>query len=165
MAYNGNIKTGDQSYGLLQINMIGALGVQRLKMFGISDYSQLFNPLTNMQAAYILWGGNDANFNTAWYINRSGPPNYYMEKYQANLPAAQAAAAQVEGTPVSTDPSVNPSDSTSTAPGDSGTPIDPSQAPTDTTGAPTVDLSSVNWTAVGLVGVGAAILAYLLGNR
>src|SRR5436309_1930739 len=63
-AFNG---TGpDQSYGLWQINMIGNLGPARLQQFGIASNDALFDPLTNAQAAYKIWAGNDANLNTAW---------------------------------------------------------------------------------------------------
>ena len=33
MAYNGNSKTGDSSYGIFQINMLGNLGDDRKEKF------------------------------------------------------------------------------------------------------------------------------------
>jgi len=33
MAYNGNRKTGDSSYGIFQINMLGELGIDRKEKF------------------------------------------------------------------------------------------------------------------------------------
>lgn len=65
-AYNGNSATGDNSYGLWQINMYGALGQSRLQQLGISDPAQLLDPAVNAQAAYTIWAGSDQNFNTAW---------------------------------------------------------------------------------------------------
>ena len=100
-AYNGNSATGDSSYGLWQINMIGSLGPARMQQFGITDPSQLLDPATNAKAAYAIWAGNDANLNTAWYINQPG----YAEGYQQYVPQAEAAAAQVDGSaPSWTDP-------------------------------------------------------------
>jgi len=54
-AYNGNAGTGDASYGLMQINMLGGLGPARLEQFGLSSYDQLLDPQTNMNAAFTLY--------------------------------------------------------------------------------------------------------------
>src|SRR3954465_3981494 len=54
-AHNDNPKTGDESYGLWQINMIGKLGPARRKAFGITDNKQLFDPATNAKAAHIIY--------------------------------------------------------------------------------------------------------------
>jgi hypothetical protein len=60
MAHNQNSKTGDNSYGLFQINMIGEIGPARLEQYGLSNNEELFDPLTNARIAYILSeGGND----------------------------------------------------------------------------------------------------------
>jgi hypothetical protein len=59
-AHNQNSNTGDNSYGLFQINMIGSLGPARREQFGLNDNEDLFNPLTNAAIAYIISdGGND----------------------------------------------------------------------------------------------------------
>ena len=59
-AYNGNTKTGDQSYGLFQINMLGALGPDRRKTFGLSSNQDLLDPATNAKVAYTMsHGGTD----------------------------------------------------------------------------------------------------------
>ena len=53
-AHNPNASTGDNSYGLFQINMIGNLGPARLKEFadlGVSSYEDLKDPWKNVQAA------------------------------------------------------------------------------------------------------------------
>jgi len=57
MAHNQNSKTGDNSYGLFQINMIGSLGPARLKQFGLDKNEDLFNPLTNAEIAYTMSNG------------------------------------------------------------------------------------------------------------
>lgn len=86
-AFNGNRGTGDQSYGLTQINMLGSMGPDRLGMFGISSADQLFDPQTNLNAAFKLyqasgnslrpWGGYKGKSNT----------------FNTDLNAAQAAVS------------------------------------------------------------------------
>ena len=55
--YNGNTKTGDQSYGLFQINMLGSMGPDRRKKFGLSSNQDLFDPATNARVAYAMSNG------------------------------------------------------------------------------------------------------------
>ncbi len=50
-AHNTNASTGDNSYGLWQINMLGAMGPDRRKAFGIKSNDELFDPATNARAA------------------------------------------------------------------------------------------------------------------
>lgn len=52
-----NPKNKDLSYGLMQINMKGAMGPDRRRQFGISKNEDLLNPLTNARAAWIVSGG------------------------------------------------------------------------------------------------------------
>lgn len=59
-AYNGNTGTGDRSYGLFQINMLGNMGPTRSRQFGLSSYNDLFDPVRNARAAYLMSkGGTD----------------------------------------------------------------------------------------------------------
>lgn len=92
--FNGDASTGDRSYGLWQINMFAGLAAQRLKLFGITDEKQLFDPATNAHAAFVLWGGSMKNLSTAWYIDH---PGLYQTRYESHLPAAQAAAIAAGG--------------------------------------------------------------------
>lgn len=69
-AYNGNRATGDNSYGLFQINMIGNLGADRREAFNLKSNKDLFNPLTNAKAAYKMSAGGK-NW-SAWDIDSSG---------------------------------------------------------------------------------------------
>lgn len=55
MAYNPKRSTGDDSYGLFQINMLGKMGPWRQKLFGIGSYDSLFDPTTNVQSAKKLY--------------------------------------------------------------------------------------------------------------
>lgn len=96
----GTLGVVEDSYGLWQINALGNAGL--LTQMGITP-AQLYDPATNAAAAFRLWNGSAANLNTAWSINKSGPPYYYQEKYQQYLPAAQLAQARVEGTAVVAD--------------------------------------------------------------
>jgi hypothetical protein len=63
--YNGNTDTGDSSYGLFQINMIGNLGPARRDKFNLNANSDLLNPVKNAQIAYHMSdGGKDWS---AWH--------------------------------------------------------------------------------------------------
>jgi hypothetical protein len=70
-SHNGNSNTGDNSYGLFQINMIGALGEDRRERFDLKQNSDLWNPVLNAEIAYHMSGGGQ-DFG-AWGIG----PNAY----------------------------------------------------------------------------------------
>ena len=57
MAHNKNSNTGDNSYGLFQINMIGSLGPARLEQYKLNSNDELFDPLTNAKIAYHMSNG------------------------------------------------------------------------------------------------------------
>ena len=57
LAFNGNTKTGDTSFGIFQINMIGMLGPDRREKYGINFSSELLNPVINAQVAYHMSAG------------------------------------------------------------------------------------------------------------
>jgi len=57
LAYNGNRKTGDSSYGLFQINMLGNLGPERLEKFDLKSNRELFDPVTNAEITYYMTNG------------------------------------------------------------------------------------------------------------
>jgi hypothetical protein len=56
-SHNDNPKTGDNSYGLFQINMIGSLGPARLEQYGLETNKDLFNPLVNARIAFQMSDG------------------------------------------------------------------------------------------------------------
>lgn len=56
-AHNDNPNTGDNSYGLFQINMRGSMGPDRLQKYGLSSYEDLFDPYTNATVAYQMSNG------------------------------------------------------------------------------------------------------------
>ena len=80
-AHNLSRSTGDNSYGLWQINMIDTMGPARIKQFGIRRNEDLFEPGANAKAARKVHG--DQGFG-AWSVYRSGA-------YLQYLPAARRA--------------------------------------------------------------------------
>ena len=59
LAFNGNHKTGDSSYGMFQINMIDTLGPDRRDKFDLDSNAELFNPVKNAEIAYYMSNGGD----------------------------------------------------------------------------------------------------------
>jgi hypothetical protein len=59
LAYNGNHKTGDSSFGMFQINMIDDLGPDRRTKFDLQSNAELFNPVKNAEIAYYMTSGGD----------------------------------------------------------------------------------------------------------
>jgi hypothetical protein len=68
LAFNGNSLTGDNSYGIFQINMINSLGEDRRTKFDLEHNADLFNPVKNAQIAkHMSKGGLDW---TSWHIGK-----------------------------------------------------------------------------------------------
>jgi hypothetical protein len=60
MALNDNKSTGDKSYGIFQINMLGELGIKRKEKFDLVSNKELFDPVTNAEITYYMTkGGKD----------------------------------------------------------------------------------------------------------
>ncbi len=57
LAYNGNRNTGDSSYGIFQINMLGNLGVARKEKFDLRSNVLLFDPVINAEITYYMTNG------------------------------------------------------------------------------------------------------------
>jgi hypothetical protein len=66
LAFNGNTRTGDSSYGIFQINMIGGLGVVRRDKYDLNSNKDLFDPVVNAEIAYHMSNGGEDW--TAWKI-------------------------------------------------------------------------------------------------
>jgi spore coat assembly protein SafA len=88
-AFNGNAGTGDKSYGLTQINMIGKLGEARREQLGLTSNDQLFDPLTNAKAAYAI--SNNGTDLSPW-----GAYKGESNTYNTDVGAARAAVQQAE---------------------------------------------------------------------
>lgn len=89
-AHNPNRSTGDNSFGIWQINMLDGMGPERRKQFGIGRNEELFNPVVNAKAARQIymsqgWG--------AWSVTRpyKGEPARYLQY----LPEARKALQTV----------------------------------------------------------------------
>jgi hypothetical protein len=91
-AHNPNAATGDDSYGLWQINMLGAMGPKRRAKFGLNRNEDLYDPTTNAMAALIM--AREARGYKDWTTFKSG----------AFLPYLAAARAGAKG-----DAAANPS--------------------------------------------------------
>lgn len=74
----------DNSYGLWQINMLGALGPERRRQFGISSNEALYDPATNARAAFKVFMDAGNSFRP-WSVYTSG-------SYLRHLSAATAGA-------------------------------------------------------------------------
>lgn len=79
-AHNHNVKTGDDSWGLAQINMLGAMGPERRQQYGLRSNEQLADPMTNLRVAHGLSGGGK-NF-TPWSTYKSGAYKQYLGQAQ-----------------------------------------------------------------------------------
>ncbi|MGJ0505230.1 MAG: transglycosylase SLT domain-containing protein [Methylocystis sp.] len=87
-AHNRNARTGDNSYGLWQINMLGRMGPQRRRRFGISSNADLLNPEVNARIALKMH--RMARGYRDWGAFRSGLHRRYL------------AGARARGGPVHT---------------------------------------------------------------
>lgn len=101
MAHNPNAATGDDSYGLWQINMIGSMGPRRRVLFGITSNEKLYDPVTNANAMVKLYLNKGRSF-------RDWTGSYNNGKYKLHLDKARAAVknrkkfATVENAPTQT---------------------------------------------------------------
>lgn len=85
-AHNPNRSTGDNSFGLWQINMIDALGPERARALGIKDYEQLKDPNVNARGMKMILASQGLN---AWSVFRNGTHRQY-------LPEARRAYAELK---------------------------------------------------------------------
>ena len=82
--YNPKGSTED-SYGLWQINMDPKYRDERLSMFGISSVEELYDPVTNVKAAKIIY---DLQGYNAW-------TTYGGKRYEDNLKDARSVAPSI----------------------------------------------------------------------
>ena len=78
-SHNKNRETGDNSYGLFQINMIDSLGPARRKQFGLSSNEELFDPVRNAKIAYFMSNGGE---NWSAWGGISERVLYFMSKFE-----------------------------------------------------------------------------------
>ena len=83
LAHNYNPHTGDNSYGIFQINLYGALKY-RVKAYGLKSAHELTNPVRNAEIAYELSsGGTDWS---PWHANRGERDRYLVNYWLKQLP-------------------------------------------------------------------------------
>jgi hypothetical protein len=80
-AHNQNDATGDNSYGLFQINMIGSLGPARRDQFNLESNDELFDPVRNAEIAYFM--SNKGKNWSAWH-GMTPKTLEWMEKFPKN---------------------------------------------------------------------------------
>ena len=86
LSHNGNRKTGDNSYGLFQVNMLGLMGEERRDKFNLDYNAELFDPVVNAKVAYHMSnGGKDWS---AW----KGTKTKVVKKWLKEFPEAKAKA-------------------------------------------------------------------------
>ena len=79
MAYNGNRKTGDSSYGIFQINMLGNLGDDRKEKFDLRSNILLFDPVINAEITYYMTqGGNNWS---SWSSITNGSVSRWLSEF------------------------------------------------------------------------------------
>ena len=78
-AFNGNTNTGDSSFGIFQINMLGTLGPDRRDKYDLDFNAYLFNPVKNAQIVYRMTkGGIDWR---AWSSYNKGAHYKWINKF------------------------------------------------------------------------------------
>ena len=83
LSHNYNPSTGDNSYGIFQINLYGALK-GRIKDYGLKSAHELTNPVKNAQIAYHLSSGGK-NW-SPWHANRGQRDRYLVNYWLKQLP-------------------------------------------------------------------------------
>ena len=78
----------DNSYGLWQINMLGGMGPERRRAFGLRSNNDLFDPMVNAKAAYSISGGG-TNFRP-WTTYTGGAYKKFMHAAYALGPGKPA---------------------------------------------------------------------------
>ena len=79
MAYNGNRKTGDSSYGIFQINMLGNLGDDRKEKFDLRSNILLFDPVINAEITYYMTQGGE-NW-SSWSSIKNGAVSRWLAQF------------------------------------------------------------------------------------
>ncbi len=79
-AHNPDRSTGDNSYGLWQINMIDDLGVERRRDLGLKSNEDLFDPKINAKAAKYI---RDRQGLHAWTVYTKGLHKPYLDSMKS----------------------------------------------------------------------------------
>jgi cell wall-associated NlpC family hydrolase len=89
-AFNGNHQTGDESFGLFQINMLGAMGPERRKQYGLGSNDDLYDAVRNAKVAYKMSkGGTDWS---PWSTYKRGDYKKYLGQTGASVAGGTVAS-------------------------------------------------------------------------
>ena len=83
LSHNGNRKTGDNSFGLFQVNMLGSMGADRRDKFNLVSNAELFNPVVNAQIAYHMSGGGKDW--SAWKGMKTKAVKFWLSKFPTKV--------------------------------------------------------------------------------
>lgn len=84
-AHNTNATTGDNSYGLWQINMLGDMGPKRRSALGITSNDQLYDPYVNARAAKMIY---DQQGLQAWGAYTNGSYRKFLGNHNVSPTAS-----------------------------------------------------------------------------
>lgn len=102
-AHNRNRRTGDNSYGLFQINMIDKYGENRRRAWKLKSNEELFDPIVNIRVANEMYRWNKGHKRDPFYD--WGPYKGKDALYGSAgsyYPKAQAVAKKITGDPAPT---------------------------------------------------------------
>ena len=94
-AHNGNSGTGDNSYGLFQINMLGDMGPERRAEYGLSSNDSLYDALTNAKVAFKMSHGGTSW--GPWSTYNSGAYKDYMGQSGATVKNSSSGGGGTTG--------------------------------------------------------------------
>lgn len=90
----------DDSYGLMQINMLGSLGPDRREKFSLSANTDLYDPATNMRVAYGIYKGSGWK---AWTTYTRGTYKKFLNGTDDTV-SSDSADTSSPATPVNVNP-------------------------------------------------------------
>lgn len=91
LSHNGNRKTGDNSYGLFQVNMLGSMGQERRDKFSLDYNAELLDPVVNAKIAYHMSnGGKDWS---AWKGLKTKAAKFWLAQFPDKAKAKAIAKA------------------------------------------------------------------------
>lgn len=103
-AFNPNASTGDKSYGLWQVNMLGGLGPERMKQFGLKREDELFDPAINARAAKKILESQGLG---AWSVYKGGQYKQFLPEAQKAFSSLGQEQTQVPQTPAQQSRTIN----------------------------------------------------------
>jgi hypothetical protein len=110
-AANFNKGTGDESYGLFQINMLDNLGPGRRQWFGIKKNEELYDVHKNAKAAYSIFKAKGYRFDKDW-VTQSKKYGLVNRVYDKGTGAGTGGDGSASGTDGATSPTLTTDENT-----------------------------------------------------